>query len=63
MMVVVLIMQKHLNTILSDWKNQLTELCNGDYIFQIDADEYPHDSLISQLPIILEANPKKMMFI
>jgi hypothetical protein len=39
----------------ADWKNQLTELCSGDYIFQIDADEYPHDSLISQLPVILES--------
>ena len=24
-----------------DWKNKLTDLCNGDYIFQIDADEIP----------------------
>ena len=47
----------------ADWKNQLTELCNGDYIFQIDADEYPHDSLISQLPVILEANPENEVYV
>jgi len=25
----------------ADWKNKLTSFCNGDYIFQIDADEIP----------------------
>jgi glycosyltransferase involved in cell wall biosynthesis len=47
----------------ADWKNQLTELCSGDYIFQIDADEYPHDSLISQLPVILESNPENEVYL
>jgi len=47
----------------ADWKNQLTELCSGDYIFQIDADEYPHDSLTSQLPVILEANPENEVYL
>ena len=37
----------------ADWKNKLTKLCTGDYIFQIDADEYPHETLISHLPGIL----------
>jgi len=41
----------------ADHKNYLTELCSGDYIFQIDADEFPHKSLIDNLPAILEANP------
>lgn len=41
----------------ANWKNTLTEYCTGDYIFQIDADEYPHKSLIDNLPAILEANP------
>jgi hypothetical protein len=31
-------------------------LCSGDYIFQIDADEIPHLSLIKNLPIVLEHN-------
>ena len=40
-----------------DWKNKLTKQCTGDYIFQIDADEYPHGHLLKALPSILEANP------
>lgn len=41
----------------ADWKNKLTSLCNGDYIFQIDADEIPHENLINNLPYVLENNP------
>lgn len=41
----------------ADWKNHLTSLCSGDYIFQIDADEIPHEKLIKTLPILLESNP------
>ena len=40
----------------ADWKNKLTDLCNGDYIFQIDADEIPNEELIQNLPQILEMN-------
>jgi hypothetical protein len=40
----------------ADWKNQLMDLCSGDYIFQIDADEIPNDNLIENLPAILENN-------
>lgn len=41
----------------ADWKNQLTEYCSGDYIFQIDADELPTKMLIDNIPNILENNP------
>ena len=40
----------------ANWKNKLTSLCSGDYIFQIDADEIPHEKLIELLPEILEEN-------
>jgi hypothetical protein len=40
----------------ADWKNHLTSLCDGEYIFQIDADEIPHTKLIELLPAILEEN-------
>jgi len=40
----------------ADWKNKLTNLCNGDYIFQIDADELPHEKLIEVIPFVLEEN-------
>lgn len=41
----------------ADWKNKLTKICLGDYIFQIDADEIPSEDLINGLPFILEQNP------
>jgi hypothetical protein len=40
----------------SELKNYLTKQCEGDYIFQIDADEIPNEYLISILPTILESN-------
>lgn len=47
----------------ANWKNQLKELCTGDYIFQIDADEYPHASLISSLHSLIESNPSTHVFL
>jgi glycosyltransferase involved in cell wall biosynthesis len=41
----------------ADWKNTLASLCDGDFIFQIDADEYPNEQLIAALPEVLESNP------
>lgn len=41
----------------ADWKNKLTLYCFGDFIFQIDADELPNKTLISELPNIVNANP------
>lgn len=40
----------------SEWKNILTEICTGDYIFQIDADELPSEFLLKVLPEILIKN-------
>ena len=47
----------------ADWKNYLTDMCSGDYIFQIDADEYPHKSLLTALPVILESNPDNEVYL
>ena len=47
----------------ANWKNQLTDYCNGDYIFQIDADEYPHEFLLEQLPAVLESNPDNEVYL
>ena len=47
----------------ADWKNYLTTLCSGDYIFQIDADEIPHKDLIKLLPTILEQNPDNEVYL
>ena len=40
----------------ADWKNELTKMCSGDYIFQIDADELPNELLIENLYSVLENN-------
>lgn len=45
-----------LNNHYADFKNNLTKQCSGDWIFQIDADEYPHQNLIESLPRLLEEN-------
>ena len=48
--------QRKLDGNFSDQKNSVIERASGDYIFHIDADEYPHELLITQLKQILEMN-------
>jgi hypothetical protein len=45
-----------LNKDFASFKNNLSKYCTKDYIFQIDADEYPHAHLITNLGDILEYN-------
>jgi glycosyltransferase involved in cell wall biosynthesis len=45
-----------LNKDFASFKNNLSKHCTKDYIFQIDADEYPHQHLIANLADILEYN-------
>ncbi len=40
----------------ADYKNRLFDFCSTEYIFQIDADELPHENLIKNLPNLLENN-------
>ena len=47
----------------ADWKNYLKDLCIGDYIFQIDADEIPHEVLLGYLPEMLENNPNNEVYL
>jgi glycosyltransferase involved in cell wall biosynthesis len=47
----------------SDQKNSVIEKSSGDYIFHIDADEYPHETLLSQLKQILEINDVDLLWI
>ena len=44
-------------------KNSVIENCRGDYIFHIDADEYPHEVLLSQIKQILEMNEVDLVWI
>lgn len=45
------------------FKNNLKKHCTGAWIFQIDADEYLSDSLIKNLPFILQTNPTVDLFL
>ena len=52
-----------LNGHFSNFKNNLKKQCTGDWIFQIDADELPHESLITNLKSLLKLNPTTEMFL
>jgi len=54
---------KSFNHHFADWKNYLTSLCKGDYIFQIDADEYPNEAVFSHIPAILQSNPDNEVYL
>lgn len=45
------------------FKNNLKKSCIGEWIFQIDADEYLDESLIQNLPTILQENPTVDLFL
>ena len=49
--------QRHLMKDYAGQKNHLKNMCTGDYIFNIDADELPNKWLIKNIKTILEANP------
>jgi glycosyltransferase involved in cell wall biosynthesis len=48
--------QRKLDGDFATHKNSVIENCSGDYIFHIDADEYPHETLLSQIKQIIEMN-------
>jgi len=47
----------------ADHKNSVIEKSTGDYVFHIDADEYPHEILLQQLKQILEINDVDLIWI
>ena len=47
----------------STFKNNLKNNCTGDWIFQIDADELPHESLITNLKELLKLNTNTEMLL
>ena len=47
----------------SDLKNHTKDNCLGDYICHLDADEIPHETLIEQLPQILEMNEVDLVWL
>ena len=55
--------QRELNKDFASQKNSVIENSTGDYIFHIDADEYPNEILIGQLKEILEINNTDLLWI
>ena len=47
----------------AEHKNSVIEKASGDYVFHIDADEYPNKILIQQLKEILEINEVDLIWI
>ncbi len=52
-----------LNKDFASFKNNLKQNCNGDYIFQIDADEEPSEILLERLKQILTTNDVDIIFV
>ena len=55
--------QRKLDKDYASHKNSVIENSSGDYIFHIDADEYPHEILLSQLKDILQINEVDLIWI
>ena len=51
-----------LNNNFATFKNNLKDNCSGDYIFQIDADEYPEEYLMSHIDWLVDNNPDVDIF-
>jgi len=49
--------QRHLLKDYGGQKNHLKNMCSGEYIFNLDADELPNKWLMKNIKSILEANP------
>jgi glycosyltransferase involved in cell wall biosynthesis len=52
-----------LNGNFSSFKNNLTESCTGDYIYQIDADEMVNEYVLRLLPQVLEQNDVDVLMV
>ena len=55
--------QRKLDKDFAAHKNSVIENSTGDYIFHIDADEYPHENLLLNLKTILEVNDVDLIWI
>ena len=62
-MKVIKVYQRKLDGDFAAQKNSVIENSTGDYIFHIDADEYPHETLLQQLKQILEMNDVDLVWI
>tara|TARA_B100001778_G_scaffold333434_1_gene341958 strand:- start:817 stop:1446 length:630 start_codon:yes stop_codon:yes gene_type:complete len=56
------LLQYKLDKNFAAYKNNLNKSCDGDWIFQIDADEIPNEYLLEALPFLLETNSETEAF-
>ena len=59
----ILVYQRKLNGDFAAQKNSVIENSTGDYVFHIDADEYPSDGLLEYVKPILEANDIDLIWV
>jgi len=59
----IIVYNRKLDGNFAEHKNSVIEKSTGDYIFHIDADEYPHEVLLQQLKQILEINDVDLVWI
>ena len=52
-----------LNKDFASFKNNLKAHCTKDYIFQVDADEIPHEFLVEYIGQVLQDNPVDIVFV
>ena len=62
-MKVIKVYQRKLDGDFAAQKNSVIENSDGDYIFHIDADEYPHENLLEILPQVLKMNEVDLIWI
>ncbi len=62
-MKVIKVYQRKLNGDFAAQKNSVIENSTGDYIFHIDADEYPSDGLLEYVKPILESNDIDLIWV
>jgi len=58
-----IVYKRKLDGSFAEHKNSVIEKASGDYVFHIDADEYPNEILIQQLKEILEINEVDLIWI
>ena len=55
--------KRKLNGDFSAQKNSVIENSSGEYVFHLDADEYPNDILLQQIKPILESNEVDLIWV
>lgn len=56
------VIQHKLDKNFAEHKNYGSKRCVGDFIFQIDADEYPHENLLANIHELVKSNPKVELY-